>query len=266
MSEMFLVKLLERDFEALTIDEISALISDDEIFALNKKDKKTLEKIIENNLLDAEKEKAVKVLKESVPSAMAILNNLDKFGLNKGTIKIDFREALLESLNKMNNLQLCVFIDKMMMFSKECKLNFLRNRVYSLHEINSAVSRSFGLSLAFEIFKPGKYKQFQVIDHSKLDKKLIIDTINRHVVHYLYILEIISKVVLLTDEDMLMGTKINKTIRTGIDVYLNIIRKEKVALRATGVRPEQTWTYTLCNLLEITVEDDDFFDEEDIDE
>lgn len=129
MSEMFLIKLLERDFEALTIDEISALISDDEIFALNKKDKKTLEKIIENNLLDTEREKAVKVLKESVPSAMAILNNLDKFGLNKGTIKIDFREALLENLNKMNNLQLCVFIDKMMMFSKECKLNFLRNRV-----------------------------------------------------------------------------------------------------------------------------------------
>ena len=122
MSEMFLIKLLERDFEALTIDEISALISNDEIFALNKKDKKTLEKIIENNLLDSEREKAVKVLKESVPSAMAILNNLDKFGLNKGTIKIDFREALLESLNKMNNLQLCVFIDKMMMFSKECKL------------------------------------------------------------------------------------------------------------------------------------------------
>lgn len=266
MSKMFLEKLLERDFEDLTIDEISALISNDDVFTLNKKDKKALEKVIENDLLGTEREKVVNTLKESVPSAMAILNNLDKVGLNKGSIKIDFRESLLENLNKMNNLQLCVFIDKMMMFSKECKLNFLRNRVYSLHEINSVVSRSFGLSLAFEIFKPGKYKQFQVIDYSKLDKKSIIDTINKHVVHYLYILEIISMAVLLTEEDMLMGTKINKNIRTEIEVYLNIIRKEKVILKATGVRPEQTWTYTLCNMLEITVADDECFEEEDTDE
>lgn len=266
MSKIFLEKLLKRDFEDLTIDEIGALISNDDIFALNKKDKKALEKVIENNLLYTERDKVVNTLKESVPSAMAILNNLDKVGLNKGSIKIDFRESLLENLNKMNNLQLCVFIDKMMMFSKECKLNFLRNRVYSLHEINSVVSRSFGLSLAFEIFKPGKYKQFQVIDYSKLDKKCIIDTINKHVVHYLYILEIISTAVLLTEEDMLMGTKINKNIRTEIEVYLNIIRKEKATLKVTGVRPEQTWTYTLCNMLEITVADDDCFEEEDTDE
>ena len=65
---------------------------------------------------------------------------------------------------------------------------------------------------------------------------------------------------------MLMGTKINKNIRTEIEVYLNIIRKEKATLKVTGVRPEQTWTYTLCNMLEITVADDDCFEEEDTDE
>lgn len=44
-------------------------------------------------------------------------------------------------------------------------------------------------------------------------------------------------------------------------------RKKKKAVRATGVAPRQTWTYTLCNILDIAVEEDDeFYDEEDNDE
>ena len=49
-----------------------------------------------------------------------------------------------------------------------------------------------------------------------------------------------------------------------LEAYLDVIRKEKSAVRATGVAPKQTWTYTLCNVADITIEEDDeFYDEED---
>ena len=83
----------------------------------------------------------------------------------------------------------------------------------------------------------------------------------------LYVLAIIAEVVLNTDEEKLSGTKINKVINEDISTYLEIIKKEKAAVRATGVAPKQTWTYTLCNITDITVEEDEeFFDEEDDDE
>jgi hypothetical protein len=74
----------------------------------------------------------------------------------------------------------------------------------------------------------------------------------------------IAKVVLNTEETSIMGTKINKRINEGISGYLNIINKEKSAVRATGVAPKQTWTYMLCGVTDITIEDDDeYFDKED---
>jgi hypothetical protein len=76
----------------------------------------------------------------------------------------------------------------------------------------------------------------------------------------------IAEVVLNTDEDSILGTKINKAIKEQISVYLSVINKEKSAVRATGVAPKQTWTYTLCNLINIAIEDDDEYLEEDDDE
>lgn len=267
MSELFLKKLLKRAFEDLTIDELKLIINNDSVFSLSKKDTKVLEKIISKNSFETDKDKIVSVLQEGLPSSFVLLSNLDKQGIREGTIEINFRESLLNNLNQMNNLQLCVFIDKVLKVSKDNRIRFFRNKDYSLHEINSVVSRSFGLTLVFEIFKPGKYKAFQAIDYNRIDKKQMIDTINNQVVRYLYILEMISKVVLDTDEINILGTKINKRIKEQIEEYIEIIHKEKAAVKATGVAPKQTWTYTLCNLTDITVEDDDeYLDEEEDDE
>ena len=64
-----------------------------------------------------------------------------------------------------------------------------------------------------------------------------------------------------------MKTKINKRIQAAVIDYVDIIKKEKKVVRSTGIAHRQTWTYTLCNILDITVEEDEeFYDEEDDDE
>lgn len=267
MSKLFLKKIIDRAFSDLTGEELKVIINNNLIFQLNKKDTKALEKIFDSNTLDENKDKVALILQDGLPSTFVILNNLDKHGIKECSIEINFREALISNLDRMNNLQLCVFIDKVLKVGKEEKLRFFRNKDYSLHEVNGVVSKSLGLTLVFEIFKAGKAKNFKVIDYNKINKEQMIEVLNEQVARYLYILEIISEVVLTTEEANLLKTKINQVIKERTVDYLAIIHKEKAAVRATGVVPKQTWTYTLCNLTEIIVEDDEeFFDEEEDDE
>ena len=81
MGEMFLKKILDKDFEAVTVDELKVIVAHDNIFPISKKDKKALEKIIENGSTDDNRDKMVAVLKEGLPNSFAILSNLDKYGL-----------------------------------------------------------------------------------------------------------------------------------------------------------------------------------------
>lgn len=267
MGEMFLKKILDKDFEAVTVDELKVIVAHDNIFPISKKDKKALEKIIENGITDDNRDKMVAVLKEGLPNSFAILSNLDKYDLVDGEIKIEFRKDLIENLKLMNHLQLGIFIDKVLMVSKESKIRFFRNEEYSLHEINGVISKSLGLTLVFEIFKKGEYKTFLHIPFEHTDKNLMIEVLNTQCVRYLYILKIISEAVLATEESKLTGTKINKTIREQISDYVKIIKKERAMVRKTGAVPKQTWTYSICGLTDISIEDDDeFIDWEDDDE
>lgn len=267
MSEVFLKKLLRKEYTDFTIEELKLIINNNHVFSLSKKDIKALEKITANDSLETEKIKMASILENGLPSTFVILSNLDKQSINDGTIEIDFRKSLLNKLNQMNNLKLCVFIDKVLKFSKDEKLRFFRNKDYSLHEINGVISKTFNLSLVFEIFKPGKAKVFQAIDYERIDKDLLIDTINNQVIRYLYILEIIAEAVLATEEKKIFGTKINKTIRERITEYVDVIQKERSAVRAIGITPKKSWTYTLGNLTDVTIEEDDeYYDEEEDDE
>lgn len=267
MSKVFLKKIIGRELSDLTAEELKVIINNNSIFQLNKKDTKVLEKILNSNTLDENRDEVTLIVEDGLPSTFVILNNLDKCGIKEGGIEINFREALISNLRRMNNLQLCVFIDKVLKCGKEEKLRFFRHRDYSLHEINSVISRSLGLTLVFEIFKAGKAKNFKAIDYNRIDKEQMIEVLDEQFARYLYILEIISEIVLFAGEASLLKTKINKVIKERIKDYLVIIYKEKSAVRATGVAPRQTWTYTLCNLTEVTIEDDEeFFDEEEDDE
>ena len=257
MGEAFLKKLITREFADLTVDELRLIVNNGEVFPLTKKDTKTLEKIIADNTIEDNKEKVAKVLQKGLPTTFWILSNLDKQGVKEDTIEINFREALLSKLHQMTNLQLCIFIDKVLKFGKEEKLRFFRNKDFSLHEINGVVSRSLGLKLVFEIFKAGKAKGFTAINYNQINKDMMIEVINNHAVRYLYILEKIAKVVLATDEANIFGTKINKMIKEQIMDFVLVVKKEKAAVRATGVEPKKTWTYNLCGLADIIIEDDE---------
>ena len=267
MGEMFLKKIIDKEFESLTVDELKVIVTYDSVFTISKTDKKALEKIIEDGITESNKDKMVAVLKEGLPNSFAILSNLDKHDIIDGEIKIEFRKNLIENLKLMNHLQLGIFIDKVLMVSKEFKIRFFRNEEYSLHEINGVISKSFGLTLVFEVFKKGEYKTFKEIPFEHTDKSLMIEVLNSQCVRYLYILKIISEVVLATEKDKLKGTKINKNIREQIDGYVKLIKKERKYVKKTGAIPKQTWTYSICGLTDISIEDDDeFFDWEDDDE
>jgi hypothetical protein len=267
MGEILLKKIIDKDFGELTIDEVKVIINQASIFSINKKDKKVLEKFIEENSFETNKDKVIYILKEGLPNSFAILSALDKHSIVEDGIKIDFRKDLMENLKQMNHQQLGIFIDKVLMISDESKIRFFRNEEYSLHEINGVISKSLGLTLVFEVFQKGKYKSFSDIPFSLVDKDLMIETLNVQLVRYLYILKIISEVVLSTEESKLTGTKINKTIREQISDYVKIIKKERATVRKTGAVPRQTWTYSICGLTDISIEDDDeFIDWEDEDE
>lgn len=273
MIKKFLRKVLNEEYENLTLEELELIINNDNIFSLSKKDKKVIAQVLKDGSIEINRDKIVNTLKEGLPSAVVILNNLDNNSIINGNTEFSFRANLINNLNQMNNLQICVFFDKVMRYSKEYKLNFLRNKVYSLHEINSVISKSFGLSLVFEIFKIGRLKRFPAIDYNRIDKNQMINTINNQVVRYLYFLEIISEAALTIDESKCVGrkipryNKINEIIEEKFNYYEEIIKFEKIALNEAGARPKQTWIYTLGNLETITVEDDDEnYDSEDFDE
>ena len=266
MSERFIEKLTSKEFGDLTVYELNAIIKNREVFSLNKTNTKVLEKVINKGNIEDNKDKISDILQEGLPSIFVLLSNLDKHVIEEEFIKINFRGELVDKLHQMSHLQLCVFIDKILKIGKDEKLRFFRNKDYSLHAINSIISQSLGLSLVFEIFKPGKAQKFKVIDYTRIDKSKMIKEIDNQVVRYLYILVEIAEVVLRTDIKSISGTKINKVINERISSYLSIIKKEKSAVRATGVVPKQTWTYTLCNMVDIVVEEDDECFEEDDDE
>ena len=255
MSQVFLRKLYNREFEDLTVGEIELIVNNPEVFSLKKKDAKEVAKYVVKKIVEENKSTIAQVLEEGLPSTFAIFNSLDQNSISYGGITIDLREALINNLKKMDNLKLCIFIDKVLKFGKDNKIRFFRNKDYSLHEINGVISKAFGLSLVFEVFKVGKAKNFLAIDYNKIDKVEMINALNRQLVRYLYVLELIAEVVLNTEENKLFGTKINKNIREKIDDYVILIQEERRNVARTGIGVKKTWTFTLCNSESLEVED-----------
>jgi hypothetical protein len=70
MSEMFLDKLINKEFGNLTLNELRAIICNREVFSLNKTDTKVLERIVNKGKLEEDREKVVDlILDESVEIA-----------------------------------------------------------------------------------------------------------------------------------------------------------------------------------------------------
>ena len=119
MERAFLKKLIDRDFNNLTADELSLIISNKEVFGLKKKkDLKTIENLISKGI-DINKDKIGQTLEEVLPDTFSIFSNLDEQGAYSEKLSIDLRNTLLNTLKQMNQLQLCVFINKTLKFKKD---------------------------------------------------------------------------------------------------------------------------------------------------
>ena len=79
MERAFLKKLIDRDFNNLTADELSLIISINKVFGLKKKDLRTIEKLICKGI-DINKDKIGQTLEEVLPDTFSIFNNLDEQG------------------------------------------------------------------------------------------------------------------------------------------------------------------------------------------
>ena len=236
-------KLLEKDYENLTIEELGVLDKYKETFGLGDEFKKLYEDLIkgENNLNKIKEELETKLLPR-----ILILENLSKLEINEPELHVNFRGELINNLRKMDNLRICYFIDKVSYQIKENNIRFFgvkRQNEISYHMINKVISDSYNLNLVFEIFEKNSKNKFLHLDVNKFNKEYMIEVLNKYFTCYLYILEIISDVVLNCEEDELSKKTLAFAITKEIKQYLNVIREDKKLFKVKGNRLFRNWSY-----------------------
>ena len=236
-------KLLEKDYENLTIEELGVLDKYRETFGLGDEFKKLYEDLIkgENNLNKIKEELETKLLPR-----ILILENLSKLEINEPELHVNFRGELISNLRKMDNLRVCYFIDKVSYQIKENNIRFFgvkRQNEISYHMINKVISDSYNLNLVFEIFEKNSKNKFLHLDVNKFNKEYMIEVLNKYFTCYLYILEIISDVVLNCEEDELSKKTLAFAITKEIKQYLNVIREDKKLFKVKGNRLFRNWSY-----------------------
>ena len=236
-------KLLEKDYENLTIEELGVLDKYRETFGLGDEFKKLYEDLIkgENNLKIIKEELETKLLPR-----ILILENLSKLEINEPELHVNFRGELINNLRKMDNLRICYFIDKVSYQIRENNIRFFgvkRQNEISYHMINKVISDSYNLNLVFEIFEKNSKNKFLHLDVNKFNKEYMIEVLNKYFTCYLYILEIISDVVLNCDEDELSKKTLAFAITKEIKQYLNVIREDKKLFKVKGNRLFRKWSY-----------------------
>ena len=96
MEHAFLKKLIDREFNNLTQDELLLIVNNHEVFSLKKKDLNIIEKLIDKGI-EPNKDKISQALEEALPPIISILNNLDQQAIYGNGITIDFRGTLQDN-------------------------------------------------------------------------------------------------------------------------------------------------------------------------
>ena len=236
-------KLLEKDYENLTIEELGVLDKDRVTLGLGDEFIKLYEDLIkgENNLNKIKEELETKLLPR-----ILILENLSKLEINEPELHVNFRGELINNLRKMDNLRICYFIDKVSYQIRENNIRFFgvkRQNEISYHMINKVISDSYNLNLVFEIFEKNSKNKFLHLDVNKFNKEYMIEVLNKYFTCYLYILEIISGVVLNCDEDELSKKTLAFAITKEIKQYLKVIKEDKKLFKVKGNRLFRNWSY-----------------------
>lgn len=187
----FLFKVLKRDFESLTLDEINIIFSNYSLFGLTKKSMQIMKKTLSlgENFLTSVKDQ----LKQSVPSSIVILNNVEKDS------SVGFKYLFNSQLNKMNGLQLCFLIDKMGQFMREEKLRFFggRNKMQdAYHKLNMLISNQFGFKCAFKVFHSSIANKFRFVNYDSLNTQVIVKFLMDSCINHFSVLTRFAAVIL----------------------------------------------------------------------
>lgn len=243
-------KLLNKDYLSLSFNEIKILNNNKVVFGLDKKFQVLYEKIELEVLSKGEVSldnlvKVKEILEVDLLPRVIILENLSSVIIDENELKVNFKGDFIKNLTLMNNNQICYFIDIMSFYIRKHKIRFFgvgRNNEIAYHMINKVVSDSLGLRFVFDIFGKNCTENFVHLEINRLKKELFIESLDKYCISYIYILDIISKIVLDYDEQLLSKKSLKFEINKEIKEFKNVIEEDKKLFK-TKDRRFRTWSY-----------------------
>lgn len=252
MINELLFNVLEGNYDQLSIGDLRTISKHLDLFGL-KKDFIKLVDIAEAqdslafNLSGdtTARDRINDYLKEQLPSRTEILDRVDNKYFDEPNFKISFRKNFLDNLRKMDALQLCYTVDKIGYYihKKHGKFYFfgdMQHQVGAYHEINKAITKSFGTTLIFNIFdtKNNTKEKFLNIDYQLIDKDSIVQCLEDTCIRHFYVLEKITEVILNFDESNLKNT--THVINKEIAYFKGIIEEGRLKSSSKGKMQRQS--------------------------
>lgn len=229
---VFILKILNRQFDELSRDEMLVIAENPDIFKMPKKFGKLLG---DSGFNDEKRREAIEMLKDELPPSIYILNNLDLFSISDPVYGVDFKKDFIETAKKLPIYRLCILIDKLDYYMRKCKICFFgNNQAKSIvwHEINKVISDSFGLDLVFEVFACKEhYYRFEKLNYRAFKVDKLIACLEAYCKNWTCILYYIAKALLDADDESVNKKKsITAAINKSVQVYVDIIRTERKRL------------------------------------
>lgn len=247
-----LIKLMNKDYSALTLDELKIIKENDNIFELGSIFNAV--KIDENS-----KDKVAKQVANSIPLRLRIIESLDKYPVLYDGKQVDYKALFFENLNRMSVIQTCYFIDTVCKLRAKKKLAFFGNFANDeivYHEFNLVISKGNGLVFAFQIFGEGKYNNLRFLDVNLeyVDKSSFVEIFERNTRRYFYILNCVAEIILEFKDDA-MPKKVSTAKR--IKPFVSAIDDDKKYTTPKGKKLKDNWVYSDDGISEEPIDEGD---------
>ena len=245
----FLVKLLESNFEEMTIEELTILDKYDSIFGLGKKYTQLLESLKKKDT-DEKRSKVVDYINEKIPLKYFILNRLDNYAIYEPNVIIDFKTAFHRNLDKMDAKRLCYLVDRISKLNSKYHINIFghrSNEAIAYHKINEVVCGNYSLTLVFSYFYRDAPRRFQHLPFFRLDRDKLAQRLKEYCVLYFPILEGVSEYILNTKEEDLESRKELLKMNKILKPYFEIIEREHKVLSGDSKKRDRSWKFLIEN-------------------
>lgn len=241
---VFILKILNRQFDELSRDEMLAIAENPDVFQMPKKFRKLLG---DSELNDEARHAAIEMLKDELHASIDLLNRLDQFAVNDPVYGVEFKKDFIETAKRLPIYRLCILIDKLDYYMRKYRICFFGNNQAKpnvWHEINKVVSDSFGLDLVFEVFGCKEhYYRFEKLNYTAFKADKLIACLEAYCRNWTCILYYIAQTLADADEESVTKKKsITAAINKSVQVYMDIIKAEHKELGK--VKKEQEGIFT----------------------